>query len=146
MNLFFDTSALVKYFHAESGSEDVIKLLDNYDNDIWVSEITAVEFSSTLNRRFRMGEISARALNLAIKAFEIKLTKEWILADIDSQVFATAKELIHIYGKAQSLRTLDAIQLASFKCLQEDELEFVLSDVALSKIAKDSGVRVKLIN
>jgi len=31
MNLFFDTSALVKFFHEEEGSESVIKLINSQD-------------------------------------------------------------------------------------------------------------------
>lgn len=34
MKLFFDTSALVKYFHNEQGSQEVIELIENPDNDI----------------------------------------------------------------------------------------------------------------
>ena len=34
MNLFFDTSALVKYFHAEAGTEIVVELIDNPENQV----------------------------------------------------------------------------------------------------------------
>ena len=37
MILYFDTSALVKYFHEETGTKTVTKLLDNPENEIYVS-------------------------------------------------------------------------------------------------------------
>ncbi len=36
MNLFFDTSALVKYFYVEAGTEQVEKLIQNPQNTIWL--------------------------------------------------------------------------------------------------------------
>lgn len=39
MNLFFDTSALVKYFHSETGTTQVINLIDDSNNVIWVSDL-----------------------------------------------------------------------------------------------------------
>jgi len=35
LNLFFDTSALVKYFHLESGTDQVVELIDNTENQIF---------------------------------------------------------------------------------------------------------------
>jgi PIN domain nuclease of toxin-antitoxin system len=40
MNLFFDTSALVKFFHEEKGSETVTNLILSKDNEMWISELT----------------------------------------------------------------------------------------------------------
>ena len=38
MILFFDTSALVKFFHNEDGTEAVTDLLNSQENKIWISE------------------------------------------------------------------------------------------------------------
>jgi uncharacterized protein len=51
MKLFFDTSALVKFFHQEHGTEKVTGLIEN--NEIWLSELTRIEFMSALFRRYR---------------------------------------------------------------------------------------------
>ena len=40
MNLFFDTSALVKFFHEETGTELVTQLINNPQNEVWISELT----------------------------------------------------------------------------------------------------------
>jgi len=53
MNLFFDTSALVKYYLPEIGSDRVESLVENQENTIWLSELLKVEFYSALFRRLR---------------------------------------------------------------------------------------------
>lgn len=73
MKLFFDTSALVKYFHNEKGSKQVIELIENIDNDIWVSDLARVEFVSALHRKSRNGEIQDVELEQALEGFD----SEW---------------------------------------------------------------------
>lgn len=50
MNLFFDTSALVKYFHEEAGTDTVTGIITDPDNKIFVSELVRIEFLSALHR------------------------------------------------------------------------------------------------
>ncbi len=52
MNLFFDTSALVKYFHEEPGTARVTALIDEPDHRVWLSELARVEFVSAMHRKF----------------------------------------------------------------------------------------------
>jgi len=49
MILFFDTSALVKFFHNENGTEAVTDLLNSQENKIWISELVNLEFLSALH-------------------------------------------------------------------------------------------------
>ncbi len=53
MILFFDTSALVKYFHVEKGTEQVTTLINDSNNEIWVLELARIEFISALFRKYR---------------------------------------------------------------------------------------------
>ncbi|WML90397.1 PIN domain-containing protein [Thiothrix lacustris] len=64
MNLFFDTSALVKYFHPETGTAHVIELMENASNTIWVSDLARIEFISALYRKFRRGYTKAPLGNI----------------------------------------------------------------------------------
>ena len=57
MNLFFDTSALVKFFHKEEGSEAVTNLITSKENEIWLLELSRLEFISALFRKLRKGEL-----------------------------------------------------------------------------------------
>lgn len=53
MNLFFDTSALVKFFHTEEGTDKVTELINSEENEIWISEVAGLEFLSAILRRLR---------------------------------------------------------------------------------------------
>ncbi|MEW5952509.1 MAG: PIN domain-containing protein [Bacillota bacterium] len=48
MNLFFDTSALVKFFYEEQGSEIVTDLITDPENIVYVSDLARLEFISVL--------------------------------------------------------------------------------------------------
>ena len=73
MNLFFDTSALVKFFHEEKGSETVTNLILSKDNEIWISELARIEFLSAILRRFRSKEVDGEQLKEAMAGFEEQL-------------------------------------------------------------------------
>jgi uncharacterized protein with PIN domain len=73
MILFFDTSALVKFFHEEKGSETVTNLVLSKDNEIWISELARIEFLSAIFRRFRNREVDDEQLREALMGFEEQL-------------------------------------------------------------------------
>lgn len=70
MNLFFDTSALVKFFHEEEGTGAVTDLILDANNQVWSSELARLEFLSTVFRRFRNKELDEKRLNTAVNSFE----------------------------------------------------------------------------
>lgn len=49
MILFFDTSALVKFFHREKGTDIVVSLITDPHNDVFVSELVRLEFECALH-------------------------------------------------------------------------------------------------
>ena len=57
MNLLFDTSALVKFFHEEEGTETVTDLILDRNNEVWILELARLEFFSAVFRRFRNKEL-----------------------------------------------------------------------------------------
>jgi len=144
MNLFFDTSALIKYFHTEDGSNDVISLVDDIGNSIFISEVTKVEFTNSFYRKLRMGETNISALQSVFSIFNEKL-KGWSVDLLGSMHVSEANRLIEHYGKSYSLRTLDALQLASFNSLDQGEPEFVLADKALNDVALAMGIKTRFI-
>lgn len=52
MKYFFDTSALVKLFQVEKGSEIVEEIVKDPDNDLWVLDLVRIEFLSSIYRRY----------------------------------------------------------------------------------------------
>jgi len=112
MNLYFDTSALVKLFHEESGTEVVTDLINNPENSIFISDLTRLEFISALCRRYRNKEINDQELNEALSGFREDYSR-FHVEPLGQMVLQEAEELLMKYGKTYGLRTLDALHLAT---------------------------------
>jgi predicted nucleic acid-binding protein len=138
---FFDTSAFVKYFAIEQGSDIVINLIDKPINNTWITELTLTEFYCALYRKFRNNELSEQNLETAISAFENQ-TKKLQVLDIDAFTFEESRHCVKEYGKAFGLRTLDALQIAAFKIIAEKNWTFVAADALVCKLIRAIGFDV----
>ncbi len=140
MNLFFDTSALVKFFHQEEGSEVVTKLITSQENEIWILEIGQIEFFSALFRRFRNKEINDEQLDEAISGFKEEVAF-FNVEPLRQAIIREAESLLNKYGKVQGLRTLDALYLGTFNLIAEKEWVFVAADENLCNVAQLIGFK-----
>jgi len=141
MNLFFDTSALVKYFHIEEGTDKVTALIRNSDHEIWVLELARIEFMSALFRRYREHIINDEQLGLAISGFETEYST-FNVEPLNQIVASEAEALLKKYGKSEGLRTLDALHLGAFRLLAEEDWIFVSADEVLGNVVQIEGFRV----
>lgn len=139
MNLFFDTSALIKFFHEEPGTVIVADLITNPESTIHVSDLARIEFISALYRRYRNKEIDDRALNEAINGFYEEYSR-FNVEPLGHAVLQEAEELLVKHGKSYGLRTLDALHLATCVLLKETNWIFVASDDNLISVAKAIGL------
>ena len=57
---FFDTSALIKYYHDELGRQKVVDLVDNPNNRIFISRFGLIEWHSAFFRLMRMNTFYPR--------------------------------------------------------------------------------------
>lgn len=140
MKLFFDTSALVKFFHEEEGTEFVTTLIASQENEIWILELVCLEFMSALFRRFRNKEINDEQLTEAISGFNEEITL-FNVEPLRQAIIKEAESLLKKYGKTQGLRTLDALHLGAFSLIAEDEWGFVAADDNLCKVARLIGFK-----
>jgi len=104
----FDTSALVKRYHLEPGSDKVDEIFEDTDNVLIISELALVEVTSALLRKRNQGEITASAMENALAQFARDVLSELIVADLTSDLVHRAREMV----LKHNLRTLDALQLA----------------------------------
>ena len=138
MILFFDTSALVKVFHEEKGSEKVTRLIRAKDNEVWISELARIEFISAIFRRLRNKEINEEQLDEALIGFEEQLNF-FNVEPLGQAILKEAEFLLKRYGKKRRLRSLDALQLGTFSLISEKGWFFVATDEILCGIAEDVG-------
>ena len=114
MNLFVDTSALVKLYHHEAGTEAFTDLLNQYAGDlvITIADLTRIEFHSAFLKRVRINEIALDTVKKVFEAFDKDL-QMFCVVEVDTVVKGFAMQLLDTVAYQISLRTLDAIQLAT---------------------------------
>ena len=107
---YLDTSALIKRYVAEIGSEWMRALMSpNQGHFFLTSRITLVEFHSAIARRRREKRNQTAAYDVVLRAFSQHGAKEYEFVELTSSVIDHAKRLLDEYP----LRAYDSIQLAS---------------------------------
>ena len=140
--LYLDTSALVKLYINEPGSERVEELASEYSgNSVAICSITQVEFAAAIWRRRRTGELDGEEVKLAIELFSARIRTEFVRYLIDGWTLDLASELI----SRHPLRGYDAVQLAgclSLARVMPDPPTFVCADRRLLAAAESEGLPV----
>jgi predicted nucleic acid-binding protein len=117
MNVFLDTSAVIKLYHKEVGSDELLAFLNVHSRDliVTISDITRTEFHSAFLRRVRMKEIPATTVFTVFGLFDRDL-KMFNHIAVDATVKNMATTLLDNIAHQRGLRTLDAFQLAAAHC------------------------------
>ncbi len=132
MNIFLDTSSLVKLYHKEKGTEELMKFVSENVENIYLSEIAKIEFNSAIWKKVRTKEFTEEGAKQIISFFEKDFEKyKWIF--LNTEIVNLSKELIKKHGN-NSLRTLDAIQLACAISVKDKINLFNTFDKVLNKI------------
>ncbi len=131
---FFDSSALLKRYFEEEGTDKVDELFNNKDNIIIVSALAISEVVSAFTRKKTEKKLSENTYKLLIGKFFEELLSRATLVSIDDLLIEKSVTLIIDEG----LRTLDSLQLAAFLKIKEiqNDITFVSADEQLTEIAK----------
>jgi len=137
MIVYTDTSALVKLFLQESGSEAMIALVDG--RELATSSLSWSEANAAFTRRLREGWLTKADFAQVRQNFD----EAWP-AVLEVQLDARVQELIPKLCEKHPLRGGDAIQLASALVLHEAGLKttFACADDRLSEAARQRGLPV----
>ena len=136
MRVFADSSAVVKIYADEVGSDRVRSLAAMY-----VAEIVRVEVVSAFWRKARMGDIDPEVCARLVERFEDDLDLEFgplIAVSIDRETLKKAARLAGVHG----LRAYDSVQLASaltVRSIDADCQVFLTYDRELLAAAQREG-------
>jgi predicted nucleic acid-binding protein len=147
-SFYFDSSALVKYYIIESGTEWVRILVDDRRGEEWAntistSALTWAEVISAFAKRHRMGGVSTHLCRALTARFLREARLRYGRLKINDAVIEAAVELI----QRHPLRAYDAVQLASALILNDaliadklPSLTFVSADNVLCEAAQAEGL------
>ena len=129
--LYLDTSALVKLYVREPGSQRMLELASPTEaNQLAVCAIAQVEVHSAVRRRQRAGDLTDESADQALERFDTHLRTRFLRQAISDQTLDLASDLTARYF----LRAYDAMQLAGCLTLKNESLEspiFVCADQRL---------------
>ena len=109
-SLFFDSSAIVKRYVNEIGSNFVENLTDvQSGNIVLLARITHVEVAAAIARRLKNSNITATDAQQALAAFRHDLTNNYFTVEITPALLSNAVDL----ATNKVLRGYDAVQLAA---------------------------------
>jgi predicted nucleic acid-binding protein len=142
---FFDSSALVKHYHAEVGSAEVDRLWNDPAQILFASRLSGLEIVSAFAGKARRGTISTSDFDILRRRFFADVADKH-LSTIRLLVlhFKEADRLLRTHGLSARLRTLDALQLAVALNLRARGAvsHFVCADRELLSIAVREGFLV----
>jgi hypothetical protein len=136
---FADTSALIKRYVREQGSDwlrgEVIR------NEVIISQLTPIELTAALGRRFRQGVISRFAFYQARRMFLLHLKAgKYTLIDLEQRIVDEAMRLTFRRG----LRAYDAVQLATALVasanFDRSRFVFLTADAGLEAVGRAEGL------
>lgn len=135
---FCDTSALVKAYLREPGSDRVVAITES-DDSVVVSALSLVELGGALRAQQRAGALTPAGLAAALAAFADDLRAKFVRVAASDTVLEIATVLLD----RNVLRAYDAVQLAS--CLWHASnrgapVTFVCSDRQLLRAAAAEGL------
>jgi len=145
MLYYFDSSAVVKRFAPEKGSEWVKSIAEHpEDNTIYLGQIGIVEIAAALSKKVRTNELSLADYEATLALFLIDVrNEEYIIAPLSDRIVEVAVDLT----RRHPLRGYDAVHLATAlivnAALLEAELPpliFVSADAILCEAARQEGL------
>jgi predicted nucleic acid-binding protein len=113
---FFDSSALVKRYHQEIGTDVINRMIDDPDSRRFIARLAVIEVQSAFARRVREKAISVADFDIVRQRFLDDIgQRRFHVVRMTDEHYHTAERLIRQYGPQPGqlrLRTLDALQLA----------------------------------
>ena len=142
---YFDSSALAKFYHPETGTPAVDQAIQATGNTIRISRLTVVELPSVFAIKVRTEFISRDDARVFLRQFrEDIISGKFEVYALRESEFAKAERLIERYAFDMRLRALDALQIATALSLRSQALldHFVASDKILCQVAALEGFSV----
>ena len=139
MPLFYvDTSALVKRYHIELGSDQVDRLFADPDASLVTANLAVTELTSALDRKCQDGALTREGLAQVLAVAAQDLLAEFWLLELDRTHIRRSQQLI----LQHHLRTLDALHLAAILSIKDLHPVLVSADARLLQAADREGIEL----
>lgn len=142
---FFDTSALVKLYHRETGTAVVDRIVRAAGSRILISRLAGAELTSAFAIKVRTLAIDRDDADLFLRQFREDIVCGTLeVFSVGESEFIVTEHLVERYAFELRLRALDALQLAIALAMRDRQLvdRFVAADKILCAVAAMEGFSV----
>ena len=140
---FFDTSALVKRYHDEVGTEAVDEAFDDEDAFCLISDLTVIECHSAFAKKVRTQEIGEEDYQVTMQRLMQDIDRDLLrLRTLGEQEKKQALSFLRSYGTSHGLRTLDALQCAVLHNVERPVDGVYCADRRLNSVLDAEGLAV----
>ena len=136
--LFFDTSALVKRYHEEEGSEKVDEMIEDEETHVVITSLSVIEAISAFRRKYNREELTEDRMNQTLSVFFEEALEDFLIIPLEESLTEHSFDLI----LTEDLRTLDSLQLSAALTVKQENMRFVSADKKLNAVAEDKGLEV----
>ena len=137
---YLETSALVKLYVREAGTERLLRLVNAAEsNHFAILSVAQAEFRSAVRRREREGDLDGYVAVELLERFDLHLASIYVRQAVNDVVVDLACAVIDRY----TLRAYDAMQLAgclALKSAAPSTPVFVCADQQLLQAAETEGL------
>jgi len=137
--IYFDSSALVKRYLKEKGT-DVVQSLTTREELVATSKLSYPEILSAFMRKRREGELGEEKLQSILDRLDADWPELFII-EIHDELLPLVKSLIRKYP----LKGADSIQLASalwLESMTKTDVVFIASDMSLLDAATKENLKI----
>ena len=135
--IYIDTSALVKWYVPEPGSDEIVEYLTR-SCPVFISLLTKVEMRSAIGRHARTGRLDAETKGKILATFEGDIVAGHLqLVPLSANAFLTAESLLSAHPDVP-LTSLDALHLGT--ALASGLSELATADKLMAQAAQGIGL------
>ena len=143
MLYFLDTSALVKRYRQEAGTEIIDEIFSDKSSTVVICSLSICESVKAIDRHFQKKELSPSDFEKIIELFYSDLhTKLMTIVEIGRPTLFKANDLI----MRHHLTTVDSIILASALAIEDANPVFVCADIRSGLLDAAESCRLSTLN
>lgn len=139
--IYLDTSAFLKLYIREEGSELVQQVLEAQDAPVPISDVLEWEFFNALRLKVFRGELDSATVDHMMKLFDDRLLRgQYAAADLDRSLLSRDIRDLSRHSSTIGSRTLDVVHVAI--AAQLKATRFVTFDDRQADLARTAGLPV----
>ena len=142
--LYLDTSAFIKLYLVETGSEEVHRLVASQPDPLPLWYLTEVEFSNTVRFKVFLTEMKSAAAEQIISLFLDRKGKgQYFAPALDPVILQELSLRLTMRTPQIGCRALDVLHVAAARLCEADL--FVTADKRQAKLAETEGLSAHLV-